>query len=628
MTREDSSSIGGERTSSLGAEFKETLTTEPESPVIYPLVADSGNYRVLEQWLANHDSYTLADDEKPVTDAEFDLCIVDQNGFKKHAEKLRAVKTETQPVLMPVLLFVPERDADIIETDQGAIADNVFTATVDEILSLPLRQAELEWRIQALLRLRTQSLRSQAKTQDIRRFREAVEASGHAIFITDPDGTIKYANASFERITGYDSAEVVGKTPRVLKSGEMSDQFFEELWDTITAGEVWESELINRRRDGELFTAHQTIAPITDETGEIDAFVAVQTDVTDRKELESTLKRHRDIVQRLEDPIMLQDTEGNFELINEAVADFSGIPADEILGTEEPRLMDDETAAVIQQKKTEILETEEAKQYTVSPSFPETEMEATFSTRRYPYYNEADELAGTLAICRDVTHLEERTRQLQVMDNVLRHNLRNGLTVIRGEAEQIQKKLSGEMAESVETILSHIDDLESTGEKSRAITNVLSHEPTVKEIGIAASIRAITKKIAADHPDAEIDINISDDVIVSATFNIDEAIEELLRNAIIHHDEDHPSVEVRLEVDGDTVEIRIVDDGPGISEMDREVLESGRAVEDLYHGSGLGLWLVYWIVNRSGGSVTAEDVEPRGTSVCISLSRSEHSPTE
>ena len=595
--------------------------TSPDDPVrIYPLVADSGNQRVLGEWLADHGTFVVVDDDRPITEADIDLCIVDGEGLRRHRDDLESVKAEARPTLLPVLLLLSERESEIIATDRGEIADNVLMSTVDEVVSLPMRQAELEWRIGALLRLRSQSLELDAKTKELRRFREAVEASGHAIFITDPNGRLTYVNPAFESITGYDAEEVLGETPALLSSGEMSERYYERLWRTIAAGETWEAEIVDRRKDGTLYTAYQTIAPITDDD-EVRAFVAVQTDITERKELRDRLKRHRDIVQRLEDPIMLQDEEGRFELVNEALCEFAGLPASELAGRDEYLFMDDAAAETIEDRKAEALDSEEPVRYSISPEFERSGKEAVFHTSRYPYYDETDELAGTFAICRDVTDLEERTRQLRVLDNILRHNLRNDLTVIRGLADRIRTESSGETAATADRIVSYTDDLMTTGEKSRSITELLGEEPDTRPIDIASLARSVAEGISAERPAALIDVDAPERATADTTFKFREAIEELVKNAIDHSDRDAPSVEIRVRVTDDTVEVRVVDDGPGIPAMDRDVLVTGRAIDDLYHGSGLGLWLVYWIVERSDGSIGVVDADPRGTEIEIRVPR-------
>ena len=590
-----------------------------EKETLYPLVSDPGNERVLREWIDDHDSYTVADTDRSVAAGEFDLCIVDADGLETNREKLLDAKTAASPVLLPVLLLLSEDNSEIIAADRGEVADNVLRSTVDEVVSLPMRQAELEWRIEALFRLRKQSLDLQAKTVKLRRFRQAVEASGHGIFITDPDGIIEYANPAFEEITGYSRSEILGRTPSVLQSGETSTEYYETLWETILEGSVWRGEIVDRRKDGERYTAFQTIAPITDDTDEIEAFVAVQTDITERKELRDRLSRHRDIVQRLEDPIMLQDETGGFELVNEALVEFAGVPESALLREDEHRFMDEATAETIERKKQRVLETEESVRYSVSPAFEHSGKEATFDTSRYPYYDDDGELSGTVAICRDVTELEERTRQLRVIDNVLRHNLRNDLTVVRGLADQIRSVADGEIADAADRIHTQAESLMTTGEKSRAITDLLSEEPKPARIDITRSVRSVADEIAELEPDARIDVETPDSAPAETTLRIREAIEELARNAIAHNDREEPSVAFRVGTTGESVTISVVDNGPGIPEMDRDVLVTGRAIDDLYHGSGLGLWLVYWIVKRSNGSIDVSEVDPRGTEVTITL---------
>jgi PAS domain S-box-containing protein len=132
------------------------------------------------------------------------------------------------------------------------------------------------------------------REQDLRSFGQAIEQAGHAIMITEPDGTIDYVNPEFESVTGYSKTEVLGRTPAVLNSGEHDEECYRDLWGTILDGEIWEGELINQRKEGERYHVEQTIAPITDETGDIERFVAINTDITERKQYEYQLERERD----------------------------------------------------------------------------------------------------------------------------------------------------------------------------------------------------------------------------------------------------------------------------------------------------------------------------------------------
>jgi PAS domain S-box-containing protein len=115
---------------------------------------------------------------------------------------------------------------------------------------------------------------------ELQRFHTAIEQSPESIVITDTTGTIQYVNPTFERVTGYTREEVLGENPRLLKSGKNDALHYAKLWKTIAAGKVWEGRLINKCKDGTLFTEEASIAPIKDQNGQIINYVAIKRDIT------------------------------------------------------------------------------------------------------------------------------------------------------------------------------------------------------------------------------------------------------------------------------------------------------------------------------------------------------------
>ena len=114
----------------------------------------------------------------------------------------------------------------------------------------------------------------------------ALHATASVVVITDRAGDIVWTNPAFTTVTGYGAREVYGQNPRVLKSGSLSQAFYENLWGTIVDGRVWRGELINRRKDGSPLIEEATITPVRNAGGEITHFVAVKQDITERKEAE------------------------------------------------------------------------------------------------------------------------------------------------------------------------------------------------------------------------------------------------------------------------------------------------------------------------------------------------------
>ncbi len=144
----------------------------------------------------------------------------------------------------------------------------------------------------------------------------AIGQIGEAVVITDISATIQYINPAFTRITGYSAEEAVGQSMRLLKSDRQDPAYYRELWKTILSGEVWQGELINRRKDGTHYTEEMSITPVRDPSGAIANFIAVQQDVTERRVTQTALQSSE---HRLEDAQHIASL-GSWELDAEANA--------------------------------------------------------------------------------------------------------------------------------------------------------------------------------------------------------------------------------------------------------------------------------------------------------------------
>ncbi|HWH80384.1 MAG TPA: PAS domain S-box protein, partial [Candidatus Binatus sp.] len=124
----------------------------------------------------------------------------------------------------------------------------------------------------------------------------ALEAAANAIVITDREGRITWVNPAFSKLTGYSAQEAIGQNPRLLKSTVHDHHFYEALWKTILAGEVWSGEMVNRRKDGTLYSEEQSITPVKNAEGKISHFIAIKQDISERKQVEQALHA-RDVAE-------------------------------------------------------------------------------------------------------------------------------------------------------------------------------------------------------------------------------------------------------------------------------------------------------------------------------------------
>ena len=152
----------------------------------------------------------------------------------------------------------------------------------------------------AMSAIRDITARKQAEAQ-LHLQHTALEAAANGIMITDREGTIIWVNSAVTQLTGYTAQELLGRNSRLLKSGQHDTAFYQDIWATILAGQVWHGEMINQRKDGGLYTEEQAIAPVRDTRGQITHFIAVKQDITARKRTDADLvAAHADLAELYE----------------------------------------------------------------------------------------------------------------------------------------------------------------------------------------------------------------------------------------------------------------------------------------------------------------------------------------
>jgi signal transduction histidine kinase len=203
-----------------------------------------------------------------------------------------------------------------------------------------------------------------------------------------------------------------------------------------------------------------------------------------------------------------------------------------------------------------------------------------------------------------------REQRLSVLSRVLRHNVRNRLTVVLAQAEHIVETADSEPSrEGAERILRAGSKLLSAAEQAHRAETLLRDRPTKQRVDLVEQVRAGRER--AEAAPGRVDLVVPETAPIVATPIVERAVAELLENALTHVSD--PTVEVRVVVDGETTRVVIADDGPGLPDHERAALV-GEGETPLEHGTGLGLWLVNWIVTASGGRVAVREDRP-GTTV-------------
>ena len=159
---------------------------------------------------------------------------------------------------------------------------------------------------------------------------KGIEQNPAAIVITNLKGEIEYVNSKFLDVSGYTQDELIGKNPRILKSGFTPDSEYETLWNTITSGNEWHGDFLNRKKGGELFWESALISPIRDENGNIINYIGIKEDITHKKEIELELRKLSVGIEQSPTSIVITDTDGKIEYVNRKFLDVSGFVFNEL----------------------------------------------------------------------------------------------------------------------------------------------------------------------------------------------------------------------------------------------------------------------------------------------------------
>ena len=244
-------------------------------------------------------------------------------------------------------------------------------------------------------------------------------------------------------------------------------------------------------------------------------------------------------------------------------------------------------------------------------------------TGRHPYDVTVRDVAdghgrptGELVVFHDVGEYLGQQQRLDVLNRVFRHDVRTETNLIHGYADRLRDDPTDERALAVvKRSASRILDL---SERTRTASELF--DPMAKPsapVPLDALVEERAAGLRAEHPEAHVSVEGDLQAVrVPAVLRV--VAESLCSNAVRHNDSDPPSVWLSATADDGWVELSVADDGPGIDPAEREVLKRGTETP-LEHGSGLGLWIVKWGIDRVGGSVSFEDREPRGTIVTVSV---------
>jgi len=234
-------------------------------------------------------------------------------------------------------------------------------------------------------------------------------------------------------------------------------------------------------------------------------------------------------------------------------------------------------------------------------------------------YDTSGEYTHGFGIYTDITEQKERERRLEVLNRVLRHNLRNDLNVVLGYAEMLSNRTNDDtIAEWADTLREKASEVATLGDRVRSLDQRMRRgSARDDDVDIAAAVDDAVETFRADHSDAAVETDVPA-VSVVGDGRLSLALSELLHNSAEHADSD-VRVRITATCEDRRVALRVADDGPGIPDHEQSIVTESDEITQLNHGSGLGLWIVKWVCDSCGGRLHFEESDLGGTAVVLSL---------
>lgn len=472
--------------------------------------------------------------------------------------------------------------------------------------------------------------RKQAE-EELIRLREAVEASGEAIFLTDLEGIITYVNPEFTRLYGHAPDEVVGKvTPRILKSGQMTAQDYESFWSTLLEKQVIKrGEFINKTKDGRLVDIEGSTSPILDGQGEIIGFLAIQRDITEHKQAEQKLASQKELTDRIlastPTPVLVVGAGLEIVLANRAFYETFEIQEGKADGEKIATLLPIEGLA---EAVSDVLSKRESRL--------NMEFKYALEGRDKVLITQIvlTEKEEALIILRDVTAERATQEQLYHIDRLasigelasgVAHELNNPLTGVLGYSELVLgANLSQEVKEDVQII--HDNAQRAAGivrnllafarrrklERTHVgLPEIIEHVLEMRRYELKVNNIEVVTEFADGLPCVMADPQQLEQVFLNIILNTEQAMLEAHGRG---------SLTVKVETEGDRIKVSFTDDGPGIPpENLRRVFDPFFTTRDPGKGTGLGLSICHGIITEHDGRIYVESQPGGGTTFFIEL---------
>ncbi|NLV11998.1 PAS domain S-box protein [Haloarcula argentinensis] len=464
------------------------------------------------------------------------------------------------------------------------------------------------------------------RERSLLRYESVVENVRDMMYVLDDDGRFQLVTEPLAEWLGYERATLLGQHPRIVLDQDAIDEFTCRIGDLCQQGGTGAVKL-----ETALETAHGETRPAEIEVSLLGAdqfrgTVGVVRDLTDLKQARAELEDERDrfsyLFNTLPDAVIETETVAGESVVRSVNPAFS-----DVFGYEQDTAVNSPLSDLLRPPDTAHDELPRFDNGQANGDPFQTELRLMTETgfrdflfRGVPYSRDGDSIRG-FGIYTDITEQRERERRLKLLNRVLRHNLRNDLTVVLGMADALDERIDDEDQRAIlHRLQRKAEEMASLSERARDMErSVRRDQYGTDPVDVSATVTDTVSSYRDEYA-GEIKTDLPDVSVTAGDGRLHRILGELLENSLEHAGDD-PSIRIGVQTGPRTVSITVADDGPGIPQHELDVVTGDEPITQLRHGTGLGLWLVVWVTETYGGTVDFDSSPDGGTVVTLELPR-------
>lgn len=433
--------------------------------------------------------------------------------------------------------------------------------------------------------------------------------------VTKEDEPLIYVNDTFVNLTGYNREEIIGSNCRFLQGEDTDSEKVSQMREAINNGEQITIRLLNYTKSGMKFWNQIKLCPITNEDGVLTHYLGFQKNITELKDHEKSKNIFKQFAESSEQTMFITDNKWNINYVNSSFEENTEYLENEILGKKPFEFLTKNTEIY------DLIKNKSNEKYIFKHEIKNRKKSGRLYNIKQivkPVFDYNNNVVSYTIIQEDITQEQINHQIIDVLNRILRHNLRTSINVIEGYTDLLENTENySTQKKSIKTIRNRINSMKKTSEKMKKVRNIVNKYEESSTLPVS-DIEEIVNSYRKNNIIFRYDIESGEDAVIKNGTVFKIAFEEAINNAIQHNNKLTTELHLNIKKKNKILEVKLSDNNKYIPKSEWNIIKEGTETQ-LEHTDGIGLWILYWSITAIGGSINLIQNKPEGNTFIMQI---------